>query len=245
MPVRSCHGLFDRVSAAPTRESSSRSGVIEVIATARRPETLEDLDVAAASRARRRLRRVGAAARRARRARSTCSSTTPGFGVIGPVETVPLAEVRRMFETNVFGAVRMIQAVLPADARAGQRHDRERHVARGRRGRRRSTAFYSATKFALEALTEALHLEVGHFGIRVLSVEPGYIETEFGNNSKAYGEDEAPYDELAKIWDEAQTVISAPAARTEHADLVAARDCRRDREAPRRSGIGPQEPMPR
>ena len=53
-----------------------------------------------------------------------------GFGVIGPVESVPLAEVRRMFETNVFGVIRMIQAVLPQMRERGVGHDRERHVAR-------------------------------------------------------------------------------------------------------------------
>ena len=57
-----------------------------------------------------------------------------GFGVIGPVEQLPLDDGRRIFETNFFGAVRMIQAVLPQMRERGERHDRQRHV--GRRSRR-------------------------------------------------------------------------------------------------------------
>jgi len=71
--------------------------------------------------------------------------------------------------------------------------------------------FYSATKFALEAITESASLELGHFGVRVLSVQPGYIDTSFGDNSTNYGEDEPPYDELAKMWTEAESAISATA----------------------------------
>jgi NAD(P)-dependent dehydrogenase (short-subunit alcohol dehydrogenase family) len=84
----------------------------EVIATARRPETLADLDVAE------RLaldvdsdESVRAAVDKAGRVDALVNNA--GFGVAGPVETLPLDQVRRMIETNVFGAWRMLQAVLP------------------------------------------------------------------------------------------------------------------------------------
>ena len=90
------------------------------------------------------------------------------------MESVPLTEVRRLFETNFFGAARMIQAFVPAmRASAGSGRGGERHVGQ-RRGRRpHLPAYYSASKFALEGLSESLHLEVGHFGVRVVVIEPG------------------------------------------------------------------------
>src|SRR3977135_2741879 len=84
----------------------------DVVATARRPETVEDLDVAATL-----ALDVDSddsvAAAVAAAGPIDVLVNNAGFGVVGPVEHVPLAEVRRMFETNVFGGIRMIQAVLP------------------------------------------------------------------------------------------------------------------------------------
>jgi short-subunit dehydrogenase len=59
---------------------------------------------------------------------------------------------------------------------------------------------YSATKHALEAISEALHYEVGHFGVRVAVVEPGYFETEFQGKEPRFGLDAPPYDELDRQW---------------------------------------------
>src|SRR3954471_4795258 len=197
-------GCSTGIGRAAAEELTSRGHT--VIATARKRETLADLDVAA------RLALdvdsdESVAAALAAAGELDVLVNNAGVGVGGPVEKVPLAEVRRMFETNVFGAVRMMQAVLPAMRERGSGTVVNVTSVAGVAVSPLS-AFYSATKFALEAITEAARLELGHFGVRVLSVEPGYIETEFGNNSTAYGEDVAPYDELAKIWDEAQGVIS-------------------------------------
>jgi short-subunit dehydrogenase len=60
--------------------------------------------------------------------------------------------------------------------------------------------FYGATKFALEAISEALHYEIGHFGVQVRIVEPGFFETEFQGKEPRYALDEAPYDELDRQW---------------------------------------------
>jgi NAD(P)-dependent dehydrogenase (short-subunit alcohol dehydrogenase family) len=92
----------------------------------------------------------------------------------GPVELVAIDEVRKMFDTNVFGPVRMIQAFAPAmrERRAGvivNVSSVAGHVAQPLDG------FYSATKHALEAISEALYVELAHFGVRVVIVEPGFI----------------------------------------------------------------------
>jgi len=134
-----------------------------------------------------------------------------GFGVIGPVELVPLAEGRRGMETNFFGAVRMIQAVLPAMRERGSGTIVNVTSLAGRVAPPLD-GFYSASKFAVEGLSEALHYEVAHFGIRVRLVEPGVFETAFRGNVRRYGLDAAPYDELDREWDGARDRLSGGAA---------------------------------
>lgn len=99
-----------------------------------------------------------------------------GYSLAGPIEDTAIGEAQRQLDTNFFGAVRVIQAVLP--------HMRER-----RRGKIINIsslgglvgmpfqAFYSASKFALEGLTEALRMELAPFGIQVVNVNPGDVRT--------------------------------------------------------------------
>jgi NAD(P)-dependent dehydrogenase (short-subunit alcohol dehydrogenase family) len=99
-----------------------------------------------------------------------------GVGGHGSVEEMPLAEFRRVMETNFFGALRCIQAVLPAmrQRRSGciiNVTSVAGRIAGGAQGA------YSASKWALEALSESLASEVKAFGIRVAVVEPGVIAT--------------------------------------------------------------------
>ncbi len=102
-----------------------------------------------------------------------------GYSQSGAVETVPLDAVRRQFETNVFGLVRLTQLVLPK--MRAQRWGRIVNV--GSMGGRLSfpgAGHYHATKHALEALSDALRFELRGFGIDVVLLEPGLITTEFG-----------------------------------------------------------------
>ena len=94
----------------------------------------------------------------------------------GPVEGYPLDRFRQMFETNTLGALRVIQAVLPAWRKRGSGVIVNVSSVNGRVSSPLRAA-YSASKFALEALTESLHLEVRHFGIRSVLIEPGAIAT--------------------------------------------------------------------
>jgi len=179
----------------------------EVVATARRPQTIEDLDVAAtlaldvysdAS--------VAAAVTAAGEIDVLVNNA--GFGVIGPVESVPLSDVKRMFETNVFGVIRMIQAVLP-QMRARESGTIVNVTSLAGRVAPPFDGFYSATKFGVEGLSEALHYEVGHFGVRVVLIEPGVFETNFGANEVMHGREGGPYDELAKQWDASRERLPA------------------------------------
>src|SRR4249920_1559368 len=99
-----------------------------------------------------------------------------GIGGGGPVEGYPLDRIRQIFETNTLGALRVIQAVLPAWRKRGSGVIVNVSSVNGRVSSPLRAA-YSASKFALEALTESLHLEVRHFGIRSVLIEPGAIAT--------------------------------------------------------------------
>src|SRR5438093_7121671 len=107
-----------------------------------------------------------------------------GYGQEGPFEEVPMSEVRRQFETNVFGLVRLTQMVLPGMRR--QRWGRIVNLSSmGGRLTLPGGAFYHATKYAVEALSDALRFEVRPFGIDVVVIEPGPIKTQFGDTAIA------------------------------------------------------------
>ncbi len=104
-----------------------------------------------------------------------------GIAVAGPLEAVPMADWRRQFEVNVLGQVAVTQAFLPLI-----RQGRGRIVNMGSIAGRAATPFigpYSASKHALEAITDALRLEVRSWGIHVSIVEPGAIATPIWDKS--------------------------------------------------------------
>ncbi len=107
-----------------------------------------------------------------------------GYSQSGAIETVPMEAVRRQFETNVFGLVRLTQLVLPK--MRAQRWGKI--VNLGSMGGRLTFpggGYYHATKYALEAISDALRFEVRGFGIDVILLEPGLITTEFGDAATA------------------------------------------------------------
>jgi NAD(P)-dependent dehydrogenase (short-subunit alcohol dehydrogenase family) len=109
-----------------------------------------------------------------------------GYAVLGAVEDVDLDEVRAMFETNFLGAAAVIQAALPAMREAG----RGRVVVTSSIGARLSNPLlgtYHASKYALLALCEALAVEGRPFGIRVSSIEPGMVDTDFPRATRPTG----------------------------------------------------------
>jgi NAD(P)-dependent dehydrogenase (short-subunit alcohol dehydrogenase family) len=105
-----------------------------------------------------------------------------GYGEYGTVEEVPMDRVRRQFETNVFGLARMCQLVLPAMRATG----RGRIVNVGSMGGRLTFpagGYYHASKYAVEAISDALRYEVQPFGVAVSLVEPGLVSTRFGSTA--------------------------------------------------------------
>ena len=115
-----------------------------------------------------------------------------GIGGGGPLADVPIDFAKAMFETNYFGAIRMIQAVLP-----GMRAQRSGAVVNvssivGRLAVA-GHGHYSAVKHALEAASEALAQEVLAFGIRVAIVEPGVVVTPIFTKAKRFADPASPY----------------------------------------------------
>ena len=107
-----------------------------------------------------------------------------GYGLYGPVEQVPMAEVRRQFETNFFGLVRLTQLVLPGMRQRGR--GRILNVSSmGGRITLPGGAFYHASKYAVEALSDALRMEVAQFGIDVVLIEPGPVKTPWNDVAAA------------------------------------------------------------
>ncbi|MXN79058.1 SDR family NAD(P)-dependent oxidoreductase [Burkholderia sp. 4701] len=101
-----------------------------------------------------------------------------GFGLLGAVEESADKDVRRMYDTNVFGLLNVTRAVLPT-----MRANRSGHVINisSIGGYRAAAGFgvYSSTKFAVEGITEALHAELKPLGVHATVVEPGYFRTDF------------------------------------------------------------------
>jgi len=125
----------------------------------------------------------------------------------GPVEGYPVDRFRQMFETNTLGALRVIQAVLPAWRKRGSGVIVNVSSVSGRLSAPLEAA-YSASKFALEALTESLHIEVRHFGIRSVLIEPGTIAT--GIKASQLHQGPAEYAGLWEQWAGAHTKMTGP-----------------------------------
>ncbi len=176
--ITGCSSGIGRATAILLAEKGWR-----VFATARRPETVNDLTndhitplqldvtdeasmVAAVQEVLAKARRIDALVNNA------------GYAEIGPLEEATMEEVRLQFETNTFGALRMAQLVLPILRAQGT----GRIVNVSTMGGRVVIPFvglYNSSKFALEAMSDALRMETRPFGVRVILVEPGGTRTNF------------------------------------------------------------------
>ena len=125
-----------------------------------------------------------------------------GYSQSGAIEDVPLDEVRRQFETNVFGLVRMCQLVLPG--MRAQHYGRIVNVSSmGANFTFPGGGFYHATKYAVEAISDALRFEVKGFGIDVVIVQPGFIKTDFAATASRAIESSTPAHGVYEQFNEA------------------------------------------
>ena len=198
--ITGCSTGFGRELARAVLERGHR-----VVITARNPDAVRDL---AAGREAQALvqaldvtdpAQVDAAVRVAeeRFGRIDVLVNNAGIGYFGAIEESEDAEVRRMFEVNVFALARMTQAVLP-----GMRARRRGHIVNissiGGIRAFPAVGFYNATKFAVVGLSESLSLEVAPLGIKVTIVEPSGFRTDWAGRSANEAPDEiADYAETA------------------------------------------------
>ncbi len=129
-----------------------------------------------------------------------------GYAVRGAVEETPVEQVRQMFEVNVFGAMQMIQAVAPQmrQQKAGRIINISSIVGKLVTP---ANGTYSASKFALEALSDALRLELAPFGIQVVLIEPASIKTQFhttveANAREIFSDPDSPYQSLYRQYEQ-------------------------------------------
>jgi NADP-dependent 3-hydroxy acid dehydrogenase YdfG len=158
-----------------------------VYATARRPETLADLERAGCKTLALDVTdepSMSAAVQAVVDAEGAIGVliNNAGYSQSGAVESVPIEDARRQFETNVFGLIRMCQLVLPGM--------RDQHWGRivnlssmGGRLTFPGGGLYHASKYSVEAISDALRFEVRGFGVEVIVIEPGLIVTSFGDTA--------------------------------------------------------------
>jgi NAD(P)-dependent dehydrogenase (short-subunit alcohol dehydrogenase family) len=118
-----------------------------------------------------------------------------GYGLTGALESLSMEQIRRQYETNVFGLMAVTQAVLPT--LRSQRSGVIINVSSiGGRLAFPFSSVYHSTKWAVEGLSESLRFELSPFGISVKIVEPGGIQTDFGTRSME-AVLQPPYDKMA------------------------------------------------
>ena len=119
-----------------------------------------------------------------------------GYGQRGPVELVPMDAIRQNFETNFFSVVDLTQQVIPIMRKQNSGRIVNISSVAGKVSRP-FASIYSATKFALEAISDGIRLELAPFGIQVVVIEPGFITTEFSGTAneiaKPIIEQDSPY----------------------------------------------------
>ena len=195
-----------------TAERLARAGHT-VYATARRPESIEDLkesgcrtlalDVTSEE-------SMSAAVAAVEEAEGGIGAlvNNAGYSQNGAVETVPLADVRAQFETNVFGLLRMCQLVLPGMRRRGE-GTIVNMSSMGGRLTLPGGGIYHATKHAVEAISDAMRFEVSGFGVHVVVIEPGIIRSSFGETAAgSVSAGDGPYAEFNAAVAEANATAS-------------------------------------
>jgi NAD(P)-dependent dehydrogenase (short-subunit alcohol dehydrogenase family) len=189
-----------------------------VVATARDPRSLDDLDVS---------QRLAldvtddASVTAAVAAAGDIDVLISNAGVIfyAAVEAIPLAELRRIFDLNTVGAIRVAQAVLPQMRERGDGKLLFMSSAVGRIVIPPGAA-YASTKWALEALVESLAIEVAPFGVQAALLEPGAVSSGALDDVTTYALAEDPYTEILKSGGPREGIITPEQVAAEVADAA-------------------------
>ncbi len=170
-----------------------------------------------------------------------------GYGLVGPLELLSDEDVRAQFETNVFGLLAMTRAFLPSMRERGGGRVVNISSVGGRMTFPLGGA-YHATKYAVEAMSDALRMEVAQFGIGVVVIEPGYIKTGFTGVSidhfEKYRSADSPYglfiDETGGLEQKLERFAAPPRAVSKAIEkAITARRPRARYVAPWINAIGP------
>jgi len=147
-----------------------------------------------------------------------------GIGLNGPLLHQPMSEIRRMFEVNVFGALEVTRAFLPLLGRRGTGHSPGRIVNISSVSGAMTAPFmgaYSASKHALEALTQGLRRELKLYGIEASTVEPGFIRSKIYEKELATKPMERYTDtDFAASWQQFHRSAAQAAAHAKSPDVV-------------------------
>lgn len=120
-----------------------------------------------------------------------------GYGMFGPIEDITTEDVKLQFETNFFGVIRLIKEIVPIMRKQGNGTIVNISSMVGRFGV--PLTLHMCHKFAIEGLSESISYELAEFGIKIIVIEPGVVQTNFFNNLKINGLDtSSPYYELMK-----------------------------------------------
>jgi NAD(P)-dependent dehydrogenase (short-subunit alcohol dehydrogenase family) len=133
-----------------------------------------------------------------------------GLTGLGPLEDYPLEDFTRVLNVNTVGPLRLAQAVVPEWRERGSGVLVNISSVQGRIGTPLEGP-YAASKHALEALSETLHFELGHFGIRVVIIEPGYIAPGMKHTDDHVGPE--IYADLHAQWNATDTKLTGPGGR--------------------------------
>ncbi|AHF99785.1 oxidoreductase [Halostagnicola larsenii XH-48] len=170
-----------------------------------------------------------------------CLVNNAGYAQMGPLEDVSTLDLHRQFDVNVYGPHRLARAALPHMRAQGEGRIVNVSSILGRLSFA-GTGPYSGSKHALEAMSDSLRAEVEEFGIEVVLIEPGTVETEFVERT----DDELPetrtpaYETLYEIYDDAQLIGGGgPLALKPKAVAEAILEAGTAREPPARYPVGP------
>jgi NAD(P)-dependent dehydrogenase (short-subunit alcohol dehydrogenase family) len=143
-----------------------------------------------------------------------------GYGLVGALEELSMEEIKAQYETNLFGLVRVIQAVLPTMRK--QRSGRILNLSSGAGlfGYPGGSAYVSS-KFAVEGLSESMAYELEPFGIRVILIEPGFVQTNFANSMVIAKKAQDPTSPYSQMMQRIAASSSELAKSGSSADLVA------------------------